>query len=84
VPGFLEALRQRVKVDLGQVKWRRPRLADFVAGDRFVEQTVDFPNTGEMSARLGFSLKRMASARVVRQPTRLANSSAEGSGFTAR
>ncbi|WP_300338385.1 hypothetical protein [Accumulibacter sp.] len=55
-----------------------------MAGDRFVEQTVDFPNTGEMSARLGFSLERMASARVVRQPTRLANSSAEGWGFTAR
>jgi hypothetical protein len=42
------------------------------------------PITCEMSGGFGFSLARMASASVVRQATRLANSSADGSGFTAR
>jgi hypothetical protein len=36
-----------------------------------------------MSGGLGFSVARIVSASVVRQATRLANSSAAGSGFTA-
>ena len=42
VSGFLEALRQRLEIDLRQVERRQPGLADFVAGDGCVEQAVGF------------------------------------------
>jgi hypothetical protein len=46
--------------------------------------TDTWPMTFVMSAGLGLRFARMASAMAPRQATRAENSSADGSGFTAR
>ena len=79
-----KALRQDLEVDLGQVERWRARLFDGDAGYGLIENGVDLPMTFEMSGGFGLSLARMASAIVTIQATRPANSSAAGSGLTAR